>query len=61
VSNLAALFTPHHRMYIPHGPYALVGNPNVPGGLRTVVYADLTPEEARGDGLPPPPTRRRRE
>jgi hypothetical protein len=62
VSNLAALFASHHRLYIPHGPYALVGNPNVPGGLRTVVYADLTPEEARGYGLPPPPpTRRRRE
>jgi hypothetical protein len=60
VSNLAALFAPHHRLYIPHGPYALVGNPNVAGGLRTVVYADLTPEEARGYGLPPP-TRRRRE
>jgi hypothetical protein len=60
VSNLAALFAPHHRQYIPHGPYALVGNPNVPSGLRTIVYADLTPEDARRYGLPPP-TRRRRE
>ncbi|MFI5046885.1 MAG: HNH endonuclease [Acidimicrobiia bacterium] len=59
ISNLAALFPPHHRLYIPHGPYALVGNPNVAGGLRTVVYADLTPEEARRYGLPPPPRRRR--
>ena len=42
ISNLAAVFPPHHRLLIPHGPYALVGNPNVPGGLRTVVYADLT-------------------
>jgi HNH endonuclease len=59
ISNLAAVFAPHHRMYIPHGPYALVGNPNQPDGLRTVVYADLTADEAEAYGLPPPPGRRR--
>jgi hypothetical protein len=59
VSNLAALFAPHHRMYIPHGPYALVGNPNQPGGLRTIAYAELSAEEAEAYGLPPPPGRRR--
>ncbi|MFI5047998.1 MAG: HNH endonuclease signature motif containing protein, partial [Acidimicrobiia bacterium] len=59
ISNLGAVFPPHHRMLIPHGPYAIVGNPDVPGGLRRVVYADLTPEEARRYGLPPPPRRRR--
>jgi hypothetical protein len=60
ISNLAALFPSHHRRYIPHGPYALVGNPNVPGGLRTVLYAELTADEAQRYGLRPPPGRRRR-
>jgi hypothetical protein len=55
VSNLVLLYGGHHPDFIPHGPWALVGNPNVPGGLRRVRYADLTPEEARQFGLPPPP------
>ena len=33
-------------MLIPNGPYAIVGNPNLPDGLRTVHIDDLTPEEA---------------
>ena len=62
VSNLAAVFAAHHRELIPHGPYALVGNPNLPGGLHKVLYTDLTTEAAKSYGLPPPPgTRRRRE
>ena len=61
VSNLAAVFAAHHRELIPHGPYALIGNPNLPGGLRRVLYADLTAEEAMRYGLPPPPGRRRRD
>jgi hypothetical protein len=32
----------------------------VPGGLRRVLYTDLSPEEARRYGLPPPPGKRRR-
>jgi hypothetical protein len=55
ISNLGAVFPPHHRTLIPHGPYAIVGNPNVPGGLRRVVYTDLTADEAGRYGLPPPP------
>ena len=60
LSNLTTLFGGHHPEFIPHGPWALVGNPNVPGGLRRVRYAELTPEEARRYGLPPPPGKRRR-
>jgi HNH endonuclease len=55
VSNLTALFAGHHTEFIPHGPWALVGNPNQPDGLRRVLYTDLTAEEARHYGLPPPP------
>jgi hypothetical protein len=56
ISNLAAVctVTGHHQMLIPHGPWALVGNPNQPDGLRLVRYADLTADEARHHGLPPP-------
>ena len=55
ISNLAAVFAAHHRELIPHGPWALVGNPNQPDGLRRVLYSDLNAEEARRPGLPPPP------
>jgi hypothetical protein len=54
-SNLAALAAGHHPMYIPHGPLALVGNPNQPDGLRTVHLDDLTPQQAEQVGLPRPP------
>jgi hypothetical protein len=55
MSNLGAVFPPHHRSLVPHGPWAIVGNPNHPGGLRRVLYADLSAHEARHHGLPPPP------
>ena len=55
VSNLVAVFAGHHAELVPHGPWALVGNPNQPDGLRRVLYTDLTAEEARRYGLPPPP------
>ncbi len=57
ISNLAAVcaVAGHHQMLIPHGPWALVGNPNQPDGLRLVRYADLTADQARHYGLPPPP------
>ena len=52
ISNLVAVASVHHPMLIPNGPYAIVGNPNLPDGLRTVHIDDLTPEEARQVGLP---------
>lgn len=54
ISNPAAVASVHHRMLVPNGPYALVGNPNRPDGLRMVHVSDLTPEQARQVGLPPP-------
>jgi hypothetical protein len=56
LSNLATVCVPagHHPMLIPHGPWALVGNPNRPDGLRLVHLDDLTPEDAEQLGLPPP-------
>jgi hypothetical protein len=55
-SNLAVVCTSrrHHQMLIPNGPWALVGNPNRPDGLRLVRYHDLSDDEAREFGLPPP-------
>ncbi len=52
ISNLVAVASVHHPMLIPNGPYAIVGNPNLPDGLRTVHIDDLTPEEAAQVGLP---------
>ncbi len=52
-SNLAAVAGVHHSILIPHGPYALVGNPNQPDGLKMKHIDDLTPEEAAQVGLPP--------
>jgi hypothetical protein len=54
LSNLAALAPSHHPDFIPHGPLALVGNPNRPDGLRAVHVDDLTPAEREQVGLPPP-------
>jgi hypothetical protein len=33
IANLAAVCPAHHRLLIPHGLLALVGNPNLPDGL----------------------------
>jgi hypothetical protein len=52
ISNLAAVASVHHPLLIPNGPYALVGNPNLPDGLRMVHIDDLTPAEAEQVGLP---------
>jgi hypothetical protein len=57
ISNLAAVAGVHHPMLIPNGPYALVGNPNLPDGLRMVHIDDLTPDEAKQVGLPRPRAR----
>ena len=53
ISDLAAVCTTCHPDLVPHGPYALVGNPNVPGDLRKVHLDDLTPEQRQQIGLPP--------
>jgi hypothetical protein len=37
ISNLACVCPAHHRLLIPHGLLALVGNPNLPDGLELVV------------------------
>jgi hypothetical protein len=56
LSNLAMVCTAagHHAMLIPHGPWALVGNPNRPDGLHLVYVDDLNCEQAAQLGLPPP-------
>ena len=56
ISDLAAVCTAggHHPMLIPHGPWALVGNPNQPDGLRLVHLDNLTEADAVQLGLPPP-------
>ncbi len=53
-SNLASVASTHHRKLIPHGPWALVGNPNQPDGLSLVHLDNLTAEQAEQLGLPPP-------
>ena len=54
ISDLAAVCSTCHPDLVPHGPYALVGNPNLPGDLRKVHLDDLTPEQREQLGLPPP-------
>jgi Domain of unknown function (DUF222)/HNH endonuclease len=56
-SNLAMVASVHHPLLIPHGPYALVGNPNRPDGLRMKHIDRLSPEEAAQVGLPRPRAR----
>ena len=41
---LAALCPAHHRLLIPHGLLALVGNPNLPDGLRLVTASRGPPQ-----------------
>jgi hypothetical protein len=56
ISDLAMVCTAagHHQMLIPHGPWALVGNPNRPDGLDLVHLDDLNCEQAEQLGLPSP-------
>jgi hypothetical protein len=49
-----------HPLLVPHGSYALVGNPNVVGALRMVHLDDLTDTQADQIGLPDALRRRRR-
>jgi Domain of unknown function (DUF222)/HNH endonuclease len=61
-SNLATVCVPggHHQMLVPNGPWALVGNPNLPDGLQLVHVDDLTDDQAAQLGLPTPPRRTER-
>ena len=43
IANLAAVCPPHHRLLVPHGLLALVGNPNVPDGLELVTASRAPP------------------
>ena len=52
-SNLITVARGHHPPLIPHGPWTLVGNPNLPDGIHRVHLHDLTPEQAAQLGLPP--------
>ncbi len=56
ISNLATVCRPggHHGLLVPTGKWALVGNPNQPDGLQLVRVDQLTTEQARQLGLPPP-------
>jgi hypothetical protein len=45
ISNLAAVCPAHHRLLVPHGLLALVGNPNLPDGLE-LVSASRGPPQA---------------
>jgi len=46
ISNLAAVCPAHHRLLIPHGLLALVGNPNLPDGLQLVTASRAPPKVA---------------
>jgi hypothetical protein len=52
VSNLATVASVHQPLLIPHGLYALVGNPNQPDGLRLEHIDTLTAEETVQVGMP---------
>jgi len=51
LTNLAAVCvggsTDHHKLLVPHGPHLLIGNPNVPDGLR-LVHRDQWPDIRAG-------------
>src|SRR3954452_12915988 len=54
ISGLVAVCVKHHRMLVPHGAWALVGNPNQPDGLQLPRLDDLSPDQAEQLGRPPP-------
>jgi hypothetical protein len=47
IANLAAVCPAHHRLLIPHGLLALVGNPNLPDGLELVTAGRAPPSVVR--------------
>jgi hypothetical protein len=46
LANLAVVCPAHHRLLVPHGLLALVGNPNVPDGLELVTAGRAPPDAA---------------
>jgi hypothetical protein len=46
IANLTAVCPAHHRLLIPHGLLALVGNPNLPDGLELVTASRGPPRVA---------------
>jgi hypothetical protein len=46
IANLAAVCPAHHRLLVPHGLLALVGNPNLPDGLELVTASRGPPRVA---------------
>ena len=59
ISNLVSVASVHHPLLIPHGPYALVGNPHLPDGMYMAHIDELTAEQAEQIGLPASRRRRR--
>jgi hypothetical protein len=47
ISNLAAVCPAHHRLLIPHGLLALIGNPNLPDGLELDTRDRAPPRDPR--------------
>jgi Domain of unknown function (DUF222)/HNH endonuclease len=43
IANLCAVCPAHHRLLVPHGLLALVGNPNLPDGLELVTASRSPP------------------
>jgi hypothetical protein len=43
IANLAAVCAAHHRLLVPYGLLALVGNPNLPDGLELVTASRAPP------------------
>ena len=56
-SNLIAIARGHHPRLIPHGPWALVGNPNLPDGIDRVHVDDLSRGTTRTTRPPTTETR----
>ena len=46
IANLAAVCPAHHRLLVPNGLLALVGNPNLPDGLELVTASRGPPRVA---------------
>jgi hypothetical protein len=43
IANLACVCPAHHRLLVPHGLLAMVGNPNLPDGLELVTVGGRAP------------------
>jgi len=56
IANLACVCPAHHRLLVPHGHHALVGNPNQPDGLHLVTIAQWLTHTGGPDPRARPPT-----